>query len=52
MGLLDQTPTGLPQFQQQYGAGFGTPSQFAAANTDFRRRGAVMPAYPGYTLLS
>ena len=22
------------------------------ANTDFRRRGAVMPAYPGYTLLS
>jgi len=52
MGLLDQTPTGLPQFQQRYGAGFGTPSQFAAANTDFRRRGAVMPAYPGYTLLS
>lgn len=52
MGLLDQTPTGLPQFQQQYGAGFGTPSQFAAANTDFRRRGAVTPAYPGYTLLS
>jgi len=52
MGLLDMAPTGLPQFQQQYGAGFGTPSQFAAANTDFRRRGAVMPAYPGYTLLS
>ena len=52
MGLLDQAPTGLPQFQQQYGAGFGSPSQFAAANTDFRRRGAVMPAYPGYTLLS
>lgn len=52
MGLLDMAPTGLPQFQQQYGAGFGSPSQFAAANTDFRRRGAVMPAYPGYTLLS
>jgi len=52
MGQLDVAPTGLPQFQQQYGAGFGTPSQFAAANTDFRRRGAVMPAYPGYTLLS
>lgn len=52
MGQLDMAPTGLPQFQQQYGAGFGTPSQFAAANTDFRRRGAVMPAYPGYTLLS
>ena len=52
MGQLDQAPTGLPQFQQQYGAGFGSPSQFAAANTDFRRRGAVMPAYPGYTLLS
>jgi hypothetical protein len=52
MGQLDIAPTGLPQFQQQYGAGFGSPSQFAAANTDFRRRGAVMPAYPGYTLLS
>jgi len=52
MGLLDIAPTGLPQFQQQYGAGFGSPSQFAAANTDFRKRGAVMPAYPGYTLLS
>lgn len=52
MGQLDMAPTGLPQFQQQYGAGFGTPSQFAAANTDFRRRGAVIPAYPGYTLLS
>jgi len=59
MGLLDQAPTGLPQFQQQYGAGFGTPSQFADANMAFRRRGAYEPAnfqrpYPttGYTLLS
>lgn len=58
MGLLDQTPTGLPQFQQQYGVGFGTPSQFADANMAFRRRGAYEPAnfqrpYPtdGYTLL-
>ena len=59
MGLLDQAPTGLPQFQQQYGAGFGSPTDFAAANTAFRRRGAYEPAnfqrpYPttGYTLLS
>lgn len=59
MGLLDQAPTGLPEFQQQYGAGFGTPSQFADANLAFRQRGAYEPAnfrnpYPttGYTLLS
>jgi len=59
MGLLDQAPTGLPQFQQQYGAGFGSPTDFAAANTAFRRQGAYEPAnfqnpYPttGYTLLS
>lgn len=59
MGLLDQAPTGLPQFQQQYGAGFGSPTDFAAANTAFRRRGAYEPAnfqrpFPptGYTLLS
>lgn len=58
MGLLDVAPTGLPQFQQQYGVGFGTPSQFADANMAFRRRGAYEPAnfqrpYPtdGYTLL-
>jgi len=58
MGLLDVPPTGLPQFQQQYGVGFGTPSQFADANMAFRRRGAYEPAnfqrpYPtdGYTLL-
>lgn len=59
MGLLDVAPAGLPQFQQQYGVGFGTPSQFADANMAFRRRGAYEPAnfqrpYPttGYTLLS
>jgi hypothetical protein len=59
MGLLDVAPTGLPQFQQRYGAGFGSPTDFAAANTAFRRRGAYEPAnfqnpYPttGYTLLS
>ena len=28
MGLLDVAPAGLPQFQQQYGAGFGSPSEF------------------------
>ncbi len=59
MGLLDQAPTGLPQFQQRYGAGFASPADFAAANMDFRRRGAYRPEffknpYPttGYTLLS
>ena len=59
MGLLDQAPTGLPEFQQQYGTGFGSKADFAAANMDFRRRGAYEPAnfqnsYPttGYTLLS
>jgi hypothetical protein len=59
MGLLDVAPTGLPQFQQRYGAGFGSPSDFAAANTAFRRQGAYRPEffdqpYPttGYTLLS
>lgn len=59
MGLLDQVPTGLPQFQQRYGAGFGSPADFAAANMDFRRRGAYQPEYfdqpyptTGYTLLS
>lgn len=59
MGLLDVAPTGLPQFQQRYGAGFGSPTDFAAANTAFRRQGAYEPAnfrnpYPttGYTLLS
>ena len=59
MGLLDVAPTGLPEFQQKYGAGFGSKADFAAANMDFRRRGAYEPAnfrnpYPttGYTLLS
>ncbi len=58
MGLLDQAPTGLPQFQQRYGAGFGSPADFAAANMGFRRRGAYQPEYfnqpypaTGYTLL-
>ena len=59
MGLLDVAPTGLPEFQQQYGAGFGTPSEFTDANLAFRRRGAYRPQYfdqpyptTGYTLLS
>lgn len=59
MGLLDEAPTGLPEFQQQYGAGFGTPSEFADANLAFRRQGAYRPEYfaqpyptTGYTLLS
>ena len=59
MCLLDVAPTGLPQFQQQYGAGFGTPQDFAAANLNFRRQGATYPEYfqrppqlSGYTLLS
>ena len=59
MGLLDVAPTGLPQFAQQYGTGFGTPSGFADANLAFRRQGAYRPQnfqnpYPttGYTLLS
>ena len=59
MGLLDEAPTGLPEFQQRYGAGFGTPSEFADANLAFRRQGAYRPEYfdqpyptTGYTLLS
>ena len=59
MGLLDEAPTGLPEFQQRYGAGFGTPSQFTDANLAFRQRGAYRPEYfdqpyptTGYTLLS
>jgi hypothetical protein len=58
MGLLDEAPINLPQFQQRYGAGFGTPSEFAAANTAFRQQGAYRPEYfkrpyptDGYTLL-
>lgn len=59
MGLLDVAPTGLPQFQQRYGAGFGTPADFNAANLAYRQRGATYPEYyknppqlSGYTLLS
>jgi hypothetical protein len=59
MGLLDEAPTNLPQFQQRYGAGFGSPSDFAAANTAFRQQSAYRPEYfkrpyptDGYTLLS
>ena len=58
MGLLDEAPANLPQFQQRYGAGFGTPSEFAAANRAFRQQGAYRPEYfkrpyptDGYTLL-
>lgn len=59
MGLLDVAPTGLPEFQQRYGVGFGTPQDFTAANLNFRRQGATYPEYfkrppqlSGYTLLS
>jgi len=45
MGLLDEAPTNLPQFQQRYGAGFGSPSDFAAANTAFRQQSAYRPEY-------
>jgi len=52
MGLLDVAPTSLPQFQQRYGVGFGTPMDFDVANTAFRRTGAVRRPYPGYSLLT
>lgn len=59
MGLLDVAPTGLPDFQQRYGVGFGTPQDFTAANLNFKRQGATYPEYfkrppqlSGYTLLS
>ena len=52
MGLLDVAPTSLPQFQQRYGVGFGAPMDFDAANTAFRRTGAVRRPYPGYSLLT
>lgn len=52
-GLLDQPPAGLLE------AGFGTPQDFAAANTAFRRGAATRPSMytdpynlQGYTLLS
>lgn len=53
MGLLDQPPAGLLE------AGFGTPQDFAAANTAFRMGAATRPSMytdpynlQGYTLLS
>ncbi len=52
-GLLDQPPAGLLE------AGFGTPQDFAAANTAFRMGAATRPdiytdpySLEGYTLLS
>ena len=59
MGLLDVAPTGLESFAQRYGTGFGTPSDFTAANLAFRQQGATYPDFykrppqlSGYTLLS
>lgn len=53
MGLLDQPPAGLLE------AGFGSPQDFAAANTAFRMGAATRPSMytdpynlQGYTLLS
>ena len=53
IGLLDQPPAGLLE------AGFGTPQDFAAANTAFRMGAATRPSMysdpysmKGYTLLS
>lgn len=53
MGLLDQPPAGLLE------AGFGSPQDFAAVNTAFRRGAATRPSMytdpynlQGYTLLS
>lgn len=58
MGLLDVAPEGLMGFRERYGAGFGTPSDFGAANLAFRRQAAISPEYfqtppklTGYTLL-
>lgn len=58
VGLLDTAPTGLLEFNQRYGAGFGSPSDFGAANLAFRKQGATYPQYfdrppqlTGYTLL-
>ena len=52
MGLLDIAPTGLGMFKERFGAGFGTPSEFDAANLAFRRSGGVQRPYEGYTLLA
>ena len=58
MGLLDVAPEGLLEFQERYGAGFGEPSDFGAANLAFRQQAATYPEYfttppkmTGYTLL-
>ena len=57
-GLLDVAPEGLMGFRERYGAGFGTPSDFSAANLAFRQQAAISPEYfqtppklTGYTLL-
>lgn len=52
MGLLDIAPTGLGMFKERFGAGFGSPSEFDAANLAFRRSGGVQRPYEGYTLLA
>ena len=59
MGLLDIAPMGTGMFAERYGAGFGTPQDFSAANLAFRRGAATRPQYfrqapdlTGYTLLS
>lgn len=59
MGLLDVAPMGTGMFAERYGAGFGTPQDFSAANLAFRRGAATRPQYfqqapdlTGYTLLS
>lgn len=57
-GLLDVAPEGLMGFRERYGAGFGTPSDFGAANLAFRQQAVISPEYfeaprklTGYTLL-
>jgi hypothetical protein len=59
MGLLDVAPMGMGMFADRYGAGFGTPQDFSAANLAFRRGAATRPQYfqqapnlTGYTLLA
>ena len=59
MGLLDTAPEGLMGFQQRYGAGFGSPMDFEAANIAYRQGAATYPSFyrqppklTGYTLLS
>lgn len=45
MGLLDQAPAGLLEFSQRYGAGFGSPQDYGAANTAFRQSVGTRPSY-------